>query len=184
MNDYPADPPRATITDADRVYPGDGIAPLGELVRILQAIGFHGYFSLELFNRELLEAGRADGRTHRPGEDAGDRERRFRRPPGPVLEAHWRFLACFAHLIDRRERRSWRPRVVNCFGGVRAVGHAGAESEDMSRPVTAAPGPLSMDGVAYRSSRARISPARSRVDHCVALLGALKFDQGRASAAF
>ena len=51
MNDYPANPPRATITDADRVYPGDGIAPLGELVRILQAIGFRGYFSLELFNR-------------------------------------------------------------------------------------------------------------------------------------
>jgi sugar phosphate isomerase/epimerase len=52
MNDYPANPPRATITDADRVYPGDGIAPLGELVRILHTIGFHGYFSLELFNRE------------------------------------------------------------------------------------------------------------------------------------
>src|SRR5262249_49238809 len=40
MNDSPANPPRATITDADRVYPGDGIAPLGELVRILHAIGF------------------------------------------------------------------------------------------------------------------------------------------------
>ncbi len=52
MNDYPASPPRSTISDANRVYPGDGIAPLGELVRILQAIGFRGYFSLELFNRE------------------------------------------------------------------------------------------------------------------------------------
>ena len=52
MNDYPANPPRATITDADRVYPGDGTAPLAELVRILRAIGFRGYFSLELFNRE------------------------------------------------------------------------------------------------------------------------------------
>jgi sugar phosphate isomerase/epimerase len=60
MNDYPADPPRATITDADRVYPGDGIAPLGELVRILHAIGFNGYFSLELFNREYWKQ---DART-------------------------------------------------------------------------------------------------------------------------
>ncbi len=60
MNDYPANPPRATITDADRVYPGDGIAPLGELVRILHAIGFHGYFSLELFNREYWKQ---DART-------------------------------------------------------------------------------------------------------------------------
>jgi 2-keto-myo-inositol isomerase len=60
MNDYPANPPRATITDADRVYPGDGIAPLGELVRILQGIGFHGYFSLELFNRDYWKQ---DART-------------------------------------------------------------------------------------------------------------------------
>ena len=52
MNDYPANPPRATINDADRVYPGDGIAPLADLVRILRGIGFRGYFSLELFNRE------------------------------------------------------------------------------------------------------------------------------------
>jgi sugar phosphate isomerase/epimerase len=60
MNDYPADPPQATITDADRIYPGDGIAPLAELVRILRAIGFRGYFSLELFNREYWKQ---DART-------------------------------------------------------------------------------------------------------------------------
>jgi sugar phosphate isomerase/epimerase len=60
MNDYPANPPRATITDADRVYPGDGIAPMGDLMRILHAIGFHGYFSLELFNREYWKL---DART-------------------------------------------------------------------------------------------------------------------------
>jgi sugar phosphate isomerase/epimerase len=60
MNDYPASPPRATISDADRVYPGDGIAPLGELLRILSAIGFRGYFSLELFNREYWKQ---DART-------------------------------------------------------------------------------------------------------------------------
>src|SRR5262249_2477267 len=31
MNDYPADPPREKITDAQRVYPGDGVAPLKSL---------------------------------------------------------------------------------------------------------------------------------------------------------
>jgi sugar phosphate isomerase/epimerase len=51
MNDYPADPPRSTITDADRVYPGDGIAPLATLFRDLRAIGFRGMLSIELFNR-------------------------------------------------------------------------------------------------------------------------------------
>ncbi len=52
INDYPAQPPRETITDADRVYPGDGVAPLGDLMRDLREIGFNGMLSLELFNRE------------------------------------------------------------------------------------------------------------------------------------
>jgi sugar phosphate isomerase/epimerase len=52
MNDYPADPPRATITDAQRIYPGEGVAPLKTLLRDLRRIGFRGVLSLELFNRE------------------------------------------------------------------------------------------------------------------------------------
>jgi sugar phosphate isomerase/epimerase len=52
FNDYPADPPRARITDAQRVYPGDGVAPLKGLVRTLRDIGYRGVLSLELFNRD------------------------------------------------------------------------------------------------------------------------------------
>ncbi len=52
LNDYPAEPPRDTITDASRVYPGDGIAPLGQVFRDLEAIGYDGVLSLELFNRD------------------------------------------------------------------------------------------------------------------------------------
>jgi sugar phosphate isomerase/epimerase len=52
MNDYPASPDRTAISDADRVYPGDGIAPLTTILRDLRAIGFRGMLSLELFNRE------------------------------------------------------------------------------------------------------------------------------------
>ena len=52
MNDYPAVPPRQQITDAHRIYPGDGVAPLTELIRDLLHIGFKGILSLELFNRE------------------------------------------------------------------------------------------------------------------------------------
>lgn len=52
MNDYPAAPARAEISDADRVYPGDGVAPLGQILRDLAGAGFDGYLSLELFNRE------------------------------------------------------------------------------------------------------------------------------------
>ncbi|HEV3162929.1 MAG TPA: sugar phosphate isomerase/epimerase [Isosphaeraceae bacterium] len=52
FNDYPATPPRETITDAQRVYPGDGVAPLSDLLRDLRAIGYRGMLSLELFNRD------------------------------------------------------------------------------------------------------------------------------------
>ena len=52
MNDYPADPPRAAITDAHRLYPGEGVAPLKTFLRDLRRIGFRGVLSLELFNRE------------------------------------------------------------------------------------------------------------------------------------
>jgi sugar phosphate isomerase/epimerase len=55
MNDYPASPPRETIKDADRVYPGDGVAPLAEILRDLFATGFAGYLSLELFNPEYWQ---------------------------------------------------------------------------------------------------------------------------------
>lgn len=50
-NDYPANPPREKITDAFRVYPGDGVAPLDQIFRTLRAIDFRGYLSVELFNR-------------------------------------------------------------------------------------------------------------------------------------
>ena len=53
VNDYPADPPRARITDADRVYPGDGIAPLRAILNDLSTGGFRVTLSLELFNRKL-----------------------------------------------------------------------------------------------------------------------------------
>ena len=50
LNDYPADPPRETITDRDRVFPGDGIAPLTQILRDLHANGNRAVLSLELFN--------------------------------------------------------------------------------------------------------------------------------------
>jgi 2-keto-myo-inositol isomerase len=50
MNDYPDTPPRETIKDADRVYPGDGVAPLTDILRTLHRTGFAGFLSLELFN--------------------------------------------------------------------------------------------------------------------------------------
>jgi sugar phosphate isomerase/epimerase len=50
MNDFPAEPPRESIRDADRVYPGDGVAPLTQILRDMFAAGFRDTLSLELFN--------------------------------------------------------------------------------------------------------------------------------------
>jgi len=52
VNDYPANPGRESITDAHRVYPGDGVAPLDSIFQTLRSNGFRGMLSLELFNRE------------------------------------------------------------------------------------------------------------------------------------
>ena len=52
VNDYPADPPRATIADKDRVYPGDGIAPMNEILRSVIRPDRVIVLSLELFNPE------------------------------------------------------------------------------------------------------------------------------------
>ena len=49
VNDYPK-LDRGKIVDADRVYPGDGIAPLADIVASLKEMNYLGYLSLELFN--------------------------------------------------------------------------------------------------------------------------------------
>jgi len=63
MNDYPADPPRERIRDRDRVMPGDGIAPLAQILASLRANGGPRVLSLELFSevywqKEALEVAR------------------------------------------------------------------------------------------------------------------------------
>lgn len=52
VNDYPAADDPTKLTDANRVYPGDGVAPLGQIFRDLRDNGFRGVLSLELFNQE------------------------------------------------------------------------------------------------------------------------------------
>lgn len=55
INDAPSSPSRLEQSDADRVFPGDGILPLAETVRILQSAGYNGAISVELFNPEYWE---------------------------------------------------------------------------------------------------------------------------------
>jgi|688.fasta_scaffold01362_13 2-keto-myo-inositol isomerase len=55
INDYPAVPDRSTISDKDRVYPGDGVAPLASILKSLVRGGFRGVLSLELFNQDYWQ---------------------------------------------------------------------------------------------------------------------------------
>lgn len=55
MNDYPADPPRDKISDRDRVMPGDGTAPLAQILRELRDSNSRAVLSLELFSPAYWE---------------------------------------------------------------------------------------------------------------------------------
>lgn len=55
MNDYPASPQRESLTDADRILPGDGICPFDEILPKLYEAGFRGGLSVELFNKHYWD---------------------------------------------------------------------------------------------------------------------------------
>ena len=47
--------PRHTLTDAHRLLPGDGVIPLKDLVGRVEALGYRGVYSIELFRPEYYE---------------------------------------------------------------------------------------------------------------------------------
>jgi 2-keto-myo-inositol isomerase len=55
MNDYPGNKPLNEQTDADRVYPGDGVAPFKQILQTLKSMGGAKILSLELFNKNYWE---------------------------------------------------------------------------------------------------------------------------------
>jgi len=55
FNDYPAAKPVDEQTDGDRVYPGDGAAPLKQVLHDLKAMGGTKILSLELFNKSYWQ---------------------------------------------------------------------------------------------------------------------------------
>jgi 2-keto-myo-inositol isomerase len=55
INDYPAELARDQINDSHRIFPGDGVAPISQILRDLQAAGGRKVLSLELFNRKYWE---------------------------------------------------------------------------------------------------------------------------------
>ncbi len=54
VNDYPSEPPRDKVNDGFRIFPGDGAAPMTQILRDLRA-GGPTVLSLELFNRKYWE---------------------------------------------------------------------------------------------------------------------------------
>ena len=52
MNDFVASIPREEQADKDRVYPGDGAAPMKEILTDLKNMSGNKVLSLELFNQD------------------------------------------------------------------------------------------------------------------------------------
>ena len=67
VNDYPAAPVRDKLSDPDRVWPGDGIAPWADIFANLDAAGADPWLSIELFNPAYWRTTPAD--TLRVGMD-------------------------------------------------------------------------------------------------------------------
>ncbi|HOH31701.1 MAG TPA: sugar phosphate isomerase/epimerase [Candidatus Hydrogenedentes bacterium] len=55
FNDVPGDIPREQQGDEHRLYPGDGILPLAQVLQSLKTIGYTKALSLEIFKREYWE---------------------------------------------------------------------------------------------------------------------------------
>jgi sugar phosphate isomerase/epimerase len=53
LDDVPYNKPFAEMSDADRVYPGEGDIPIRDMNAVLREIGYQGPISLELFNASL-----------------------------------------------------------------------------------------------------------------------------------
>ena len=69
LNDYPQAADPSTLNDGNRIYPGDGVAPLRQILRDLRDNGFRGYLSLELFNRDYWAQQRRREPEDGDGED-------------------------------------------------------------------------------------------------------------------
>jgi len=52
FNDAPKNSDKSKLADKHRVYPGDGILPLPQILKDLKSTGFKGCISLELYNEE------------------------------------------------------------------------------------------------------------------------------------
>lgn len=49
------DLPKEAITDANRLFPGQGVVPLGDILAALKQIGYRGHASIELFRPEYWQ---------------------------------------------------------------------------------------------------------------------------------
>ena len=47
--------PKEQITDANRLFPGDGVIPLKEIIGAVRGIGYHGVASVEIFRPEYWQ---------------------------------------------------------------------------------------------------------------------------------
>lgn len=84
FNDAPATPAKGELKDEHRVFPGDGILPLGQALRDLRDIGYTGCISLELYNPSYWERKPADVLAEGLEKTLSVIERAVNAPPTPL----------------------------------------------------------------------------------------------------
>lgn len=57
VNDYPPSDEVEALSDSERVYPGDGAAPIRRIYSMLRGNGYNGMLSLELFHKGYQHEG-------------------------------------------------------------------------------------------------------------------------------
>lgn len=86
FNDAPSTPALPDLEDRHRVFPGDGILPLEECIRILREIGFERCISLELYNPEYWERDPLDVAREGLAKTLSVLERALARPREPASD--------------------------------------------------------------------------------------------------
>ena len=108
LNDYPQAADSSTLNDGSRIYPGDGVAPLRQILRDLRDNGFRGYLSLELFNKGTGPGAPTRISRRRWKKSAPRYGRRWRKGLGTVLRS--RGGCAGLHGLRRPSSGVFRPR--------------------------------------------------------------------------
>ena len=134
VNDYPAQPPREQLVDADRVWPGDGVAPWKDIFGNLSAAGANPWLSIEVFNPSYWKT--------TPADTLGTGRRKLEETFSLSLTSHSAAAGCRMALDESPFTVNgirigvqmwsindlWKKKPVDAFRRLKALGYDGVQS--------------------------------------------------------